>query len=154
VNKYQKDQNLPSLTTDTVTTCIRNLKPEVQRIGVNSQGSKVVNSAWCKARYNWNTQLLIWFGLLDSVPDAAGVVQPWFDQTKLTPIAKTQVGWFDETHTKCTIGGQKADTLKRHVVRFPRDKHGKLDMQAGAYDETGACHTVSMVDKERNDLLV
>jgi hypothetical protein len=62
VNKYQKDQNLPSLTTGTVTTCIRNLRPEVQRIGVKSQGSKDVNSAWCKARYNWNTQLLICFG--------------------------------------------------------------------------------------------
>ena len=114
------------------------MKPQVERIGVKSQGSKDVNSAWCKARYNWNTQLMIRFGLLDSVPDASGTVQPWFDKNKLTPIETTQVGWFDETHTKCTIGGQKADKSKRHVVRFPRDQHGKLDMQAGAYDETGA----------------
>ena len=138
VNQYRKSQNLPSLTTGTVSTCIKNMKPQVERIGVKSQGSKDVNSAWCKARYNWNTQLMIRFGLLDSVPDASGTVQPWFDKNKLTPIETTQVGWFDETHTKCTIGGQKADKSKRHVVRFPRDQHGKLDMQAGAYDETGA----------------
>jgi hypothetical protein len=119
VNKYRtKEQNLPSYTTSAASTCIRNLKPKVERIGVKSQGSKDVNSAWCKARYNWNTQLLIRFGLIDSVPDLLGVQQPWFDKSKLTAIEMTQVGWFDETHTKCTNGGQKADQTKRHVVRF------------------------------------
>jgi hypothetical protein len=81
---------------------------------------------------------MIWFGLLDSVLDASGVVQPWFNEAKLTAIETTQVGWFDETHTKCTIGGQKADQSKWHVVRFPRDKQEKLDLQAGTYNKTGA----------------
>jgi hypothetical protein len=77
VNQYKKEQNLPSLTTVAVSTCIKNLQPKVHRIGVKSQGgSKDPNSAWCKARYNWNTQLMIRFGLMESVPDASGVVQP------------------------------------------------------------------------------
>ncbi len=75
--------------------------------------------------------------MIDSVSDALGVVQPWFDKAKLTAIETTQVGWFDETHTKCTIGGQKADQSKRHVVRFSPPKHGKLDTESGEYDETG-----------------
>jgi hypothetical protein len=46
VNKYRKAQNLPSFTTGAVSTCIKNLKPQVQRIGVKSQCSKDVNSKW------------------------------------------------------------------------------------------------------------
>jgi hypothetical protein len=88
--------------------------------------------------------MLIKLGQLESVPDALGVVQPWFDKEQLTAIDTTQIGWFDETHTKCTIGGQKADQSKRHVVKFPRDKDGKLDMQAGTYDETGTYIPVSL----------
>ena len=80
---------------------------------------------------------MIRFGLIDSVPDSLGILQPWFDKSKLTAIKMTQVGWFDETHTKCTIGGQKADQSKRHVVKFPRDQHGKLDIKGGTYDQTG-----------------
>jgi hypothetical protein len=118
VNKYRKEQNLPSYTSGAVATCIRNLKPKVKQIGVKSQGSKDVSSAWCKARYNWNTQLMMRFGLIDSVPDLLGILQPWFDKSKLTAIKMTQVGWFDETHTKCTIGGQKADQSKKHVVKL------------------------------------
>ena len=64
-------------------------------------------------------------------------MQPWLDKARLNPIETTQVGWFDETHTKCTIGGQKADQSKRHVVKFPQDKNGKIDLQAGVYDPTG-----------------
>jgi hypothetical protein len=49
VNQYRKEQNLPSLTTAAVSTCIKNLQPKVHRIGVKSQGSKDPNSAWCNA---------------------------------------------------------------------------------------------------------
>jgi hypothetical protein len=85
---------------------------------------------------------MIRFGLIGSVPDASGVVQPWFDKSKLKAIEKTQVGWFDKTHTKWTIGGQKADKSKRYVVRFPRDQQGKLDLEGSAYDETGKWGTI------------
>jgi hypothetical protein len=95
---------------------------------------------------------MIRFGLLDSVPNVSGIVQPWFDKDKLTVIETAQIGWFDKTHTKCTIGGQKADKSKMHLLRFPRDKHGKLDMQASAYDETS--DSGMYVDTTRAYLLV
>jgi hypothetical protein len=83
---------LPSYTTGALAMCIRNLKPKVEWIGVKSQGSKDVNSAWCKACYNWNMQLMIRFGLIDYVPDSSGILQPWYDKSKLTAIEMIQVG--------------------------------------------------------------
>jgi hypothetical protein len=41
------------------------------------------------------------------------------DKAKLTVIETSLVGWFDETHPKCTVGGRKADQSKRYTVRFP-----------------------------------
>jgi hypothetical protein len=36
VNQYQKEQNLPSLTTGAIATCIKNLKPNVHTIGIRN----------------------------------------------------------------------------------------------------------------------
>jgi hypothetical protein len=79
---------------------------------------------------------MIRFGLMDAVPYLSGILQPWFDKLKLTAIKMTQVGWFDRMHTKCMIGGQKADQSKRHVVKLLQDQHGKLDIKGGTFDQT------------------
>jgi hypothetical protein len=47
----------------------------------------------------------------------------------LTP---QQVAWWDETHRKCAIGGQRAGAI--HYISFPRTTEGKLELEAGEYD--------------------
>ena len=55
-----------------------------------------------------------------------------FDPDQMPKLKEDQVVWWDETHKKCTIGGQGQNT--NFYIRFPRDKNGKLDMDNGAYD--------------------
>jgi hypothetical protein len=41
VNKYRKEQNLPSYTTGAVATCIRNLKPKVEKLASRARAAKM-----------------------------------------------------------------------------------------------------------------
>jgi hypothetical protein len=69
--------------------CYKKLKPRYREISKIEQGSKDPNSAWSKARLNWNTQLLIRFGLLgkedyEKVRDpTTGEIPKWFDAEQM-----------------------------------------------------------------------
>ena len=44
----------------------------------------------------------------------------------------SQIGWWDETHQKCTIGGIGAGSVNS-FLKFPRDANKKLDLENGTY---------------------
>jgi hypothetical protein len=52
----------------------------------------------------------------------------------MKPLKPQQVAWWDETHRKCIIGGQQAGAT--HYVSFSRTPEGKLDLEAGEYDDS------------------
>jgi hypothetical protein len=89
------------------------------------QRSKDPNPAWSKATLNWNTQLLIRFGLLgkedyEKLRDPTTEEIPkWFDAKQMLRLKMAQVVWWDKTHKKCTIGGQQGGKAT-HFVRFPK----------------------------------
>jgi hypothetical protein len=64
VNQHCKEAGTDSYTLKPIKTCYKKLKPRYWKILKIGQGSYDVNSAWAKARQNWNTQPLIRFGLL------------------------------------------------------------------------------------------
>jgi hypothetical protein len=128
-----------SYTITPVQTCYRNLKPKFKKIRKRSQGFTDVNSPWCKARKNWCSQLLIRF---ESLPEeeleklrnpVTKLLPAWFDIAKLKKLNKSQVGWWNETHKKCQIGGLGNAA---HAVRLHRDANRKLDLEEGTYDDT------------------
>ena len=136
VNRYRQVNNLPSVTYSPIKNCLMRMKPMVNRIGRRAQGSDDINSAWCRARNNWDTQILIRFGKLKGAEleylKKDGSLPDYFNPEKFPKIEVDQVVWWDETHKKCTIGGQGKN--KETYVRFPRDEHGKLDLETGRYD--------------------
>ena len=121
---------------------MKRLKPKHKKVGKCSQGSDDPKSAWARARYNWNTQLLIRFGELkqEDIPkdcyDENNILRPCFDPSKLDSLTLSKVAWWDETHKKCTIGGLGHKSKDRKYTVFPRDENNKLDLENGAYDET------------------
>jgi predicted RNA-binding protein YlxR (DUF448 family) len=64
----------------------------------------------------------------------------------MEPLKPQQVAWWDETHRKCIIGGQRAGAT--HYVRFPRTPEGKLDLEAGKYDDSEVAWVKVKYEKE------
>jgi hypothetical protein len=151
VNKHCEEIGQESYTITPVQTCYRNLKPKFKKIKKRSQGFTDAKSPWCKARKNWYSQLLIRFGSLpedelEKLRDpATGLLPAWFDIEQLKKLHTSQVGWWDETHKKCQIGGMGNAT---HAVRFPRDANGRLDLEEGTYDETEITYLSVKYEKE------
>jgi hypothetical protein len=141
-NQHRKENGLPSLTLSSIRNLVKRLNPKLLKVGKRSQGSDDPNSAWARARYNWNTQLLIRFGVLkkEDIPSDCynedGNLRPCFDPSNLDALTTSMIAWWDETHKKCTIGGLGHSSANRHYAVFPRDENGKLDLENGAYDET------------------
>lgn len=120
-----------------VYSCIRKLKPKVDRVRARSSGSTDVDSAWCRASYGWATQQLVRFGHLESEKFRdveTGKIPAYYDSSKMPKLEEDQVGWFDECHKKCLIGKQLAAGKDTFFV-FPRDENGKIDVANGTYSE-------------------
>ena len=66
--------------------------------------------------------------------DGIDGIPTYFDRTKLTPLCLYAIAWWDETHKKCTIGGQGAGLIDSYY-KFPRDANGKIDLENGKYSE-------------------
>jgi hypothetical protein len=75
-----------------------------------------------------------------------GTLPAWFDPDKMEPLKPQQVAWWDETHRKCIIGGQRAGAT--HYVRFPRTPEGKLDLEAGNFDDSEVAWVNVKYEKE------
>jgi hypothetical protein len=127
VNAYRKKHQLPSLTKGPLRNLLQRLGPQIKKVERRSQGSDDPTSAWARARWYWNTQLLIRFDRLPSeeiekLKDANGNLPLYFQKNLLTPLNIEGIVWWDETHRKCLIGS----AMEFHF-RFKRDTNGKLD---------------------------
>jgi hypothetical protein len=131
---------------------MKRLKPLVRKVKKQAQGSTDPTYKWARAKLGFNTQVLIRFGKL---PEEAfkkiwqrngGTLPAWFDPDKMRPLKPQQVAWWDETHRKCIIGGQRAGAT--HYVRFPRTPEGKLDLEGGKYDESEVAWVNVKYEKE------
>jgi hypothetical protein len=140
INQHRKEAQKPSLTLSPIRHLMKRMKPVVGKVKKQAQGSTDPTSRWARARLGFNTQVLIRFGKLpeeefERIRERHGGTLPaWFDPTQMNPLKPQQVAWWDETHRKCIIGGQRAGAT--HYVRFPRNPEGKLDFNAGKYDDS------------------
>lgn len=119
---------------DSVTySCVRGLalrmKPTFVPVGKRKQGSNDPESDWARARYNFVTQLLIRYGLLEDkdIPrDHNGEIPKWYRKEELTPLHKDGVAHWDETHPQCKAGFEAEGAYVAYIPRFKRDKTGKV----------------------------
>ena len=63
-----------------------------------------------------------------------------YNKDKMPRLFSDQYAQWDEVHKKCTEGEDGGDENKTHVIRFPHDKNGKLDIKNGEYDESIPMH--------------
>jgi hypothetical protein len=140
VNQHRKEAQEESLTLAPIRHLMKRLKPVVRKVKKQAQGSNDPTCKWARARVNFNTQVLIRFGKLPEEEFEKiwqkndGTLSPWFDPDKMQSLTPQQVAWWDETHRKCVISGQRAGAT--HYIRFPRTTEGKLDLEAGEYDSS------------------
>ena len=152
INQHRKESGEDSLTQSPIRHLMKRLKPSVRKVKKQAQGSTDPTSKWARARLGFNTQVLIRFGKLPEEEFEKirqkndGTLPAWFDPEKMKPLKPQQVAWWDETHRKCIIGGQRAGAT--HYVRFPRTPDGKLDLEAGKYDDTEVAWVNVKYEKE------
>jgi len=133
VNEHRRQNGESSFTLAPIYRVSQALKPRKCRIKKRNQGSEDEQSAWCLARKGWVTQLLIRTGKLESQIDpVTGEIPDCFDANKMDMLELSQIGWWDETHQKCTIGGIGAGSVNS-FLKFPRDANKKLDLENGTY---------------------
>jgi hypothetical protein len=118
VNKHCTETEQIPLTQSVVNDTIKPLSPKSSTIKKSKQGSRDAASKWARARFRWTKQLMIRLGLLDS--DSP---EECFCKSKMEPLSMEGIAWWDETHTKCVIGGIGNGLSHFHVI-FPRDDDG------------------------------
>ena len=108
-------------TLSSVISVVKRLNPQLKRVKKRKQGSCDPKSAWARARFLYIKQLMVRLGLYE-------VKEPkerrW-DRDILGHLSLDQIGWWDETHRKCLIGGIR--TNKDFCLQFKRDKNGLLN---------------------------
>jgi hypothetical protein len=62
----------------------------------------------------------------------------------MKPLKPQQIAWWDETHRKCITGQRAGLTTYAFQVRT---RKGKLDLEAGKYDDSW-CAWVNVYEKE------
>ena len=106
VNKHREEIGADAYTMASIYRTCKALQPLYSRMKKVSQGSKDVAAPWSRARYNWVTQLLIRFGMMESVIDPIkGTIKDCFNSAKMDSLNICQIAWWDETHRKCVING-------------------------------------------------
>jgi hypothetical protein len=129
VNKHRTEEGKELYTRSSVVTLSTRLQPEVIKITKIKQGNRSKDSPWAKSRHNWVRQLMIRFGLpveRESVSLPDGSIPDYFNQEKMEPLSIEQIGWWDEMHKECQIGGIGAQK-RNYQLQFKRDENGKLD---------------------------
>jgi hypothetical protein len=151
-NQHRKETEEDSLTQSPIRHLMKRLKPSIRKVKKQAQGSTDPTSKWARARLGFNTQILIRSGKLPEEEfekirqKNGGTLPAWFDPEKMKPLKPQQIAWWDETHRKCIIGGQRAGAT--HYVRFPRTPEGKLDLEAGKYDDSEVAWVNVKYEKE------
>ncbi len=122
-----------------VVLCKKRMKRRVAPVTKYPQGSLDKKSNWAQAHYGWVMQLLLRFDInvcLDLfLKESTGLAVPlWFDETHLRPINKFGIGWWDEIHKKCEIGGYLGEQ-----VLNARNDDGEYDSQSDCSTQPYAC---------------
>jgi hypothetical protein len=152
VNQHRKETGEEFLTQSPIRHLMKRLKPSVRKVKKQAQGSTNQTSKWARARLAFNTRFVIRFGKLPEEEfekirqKNGGTLPAWFDPDKREPLKPQQVAWWDKTHRKCIIGEQRAGAT--HYVRFPRTPEGKLDLEAGKYDDSEVAWVNVKYEKE------
>ena len=134
VNKHREEIGADAYTMASIYRTCKALQPLYSRMKKVSQGSKDVAAPWSRARYNWVTQLLIRFGMMESVIDPIkGTIKDCFNSAKMDSLNICQIAWWDETHRKCVINGAGREI--EFTIKFKRDADGKLDVKNGKYSD-------------------
>jgi hypothetical protein len=129
VNKHRTETEKIPLTRSVVNHTIKRLSPKSSTIKKSKQGSRDAASKWARARFRWTKQLMVRLGLLGS--DSS---EDCFCYSKMEPQSMEGIAWWDETHTKCVIGGI-GNGLSHFHVKFPRDEDGKVDLKNSSYSD-------------------
>ena len=83
-------------------------------------------------------------GLINMQDEEIGPVRRAFVKKEVGPLSLNQIVWWDETHRMCVIGmGSKV-----FVLKFLRDKTGKLDCDGGEYSSKKCTHLNVKYEKE------
>jgi hypothetical protein len=127
VNKHRMETEKIPLTRSVVNDTIKQLSPKSSTIKKSKQGSRDAASKWARAGFCWMKQLMIRLGLLDS--DSS---EECFCSLKMEALSMEGIAWWDETHTKCVIGGI-GNGLSHFHVKFPRVEDGKGDLKNDSY---------------------
>ena len=58
----------------------------------------------------------------------------WYDKEQLPFLTYTQIVFFNEVHIQQVSGPPVTSKVNEHIIRFPRDEEGNIDVKTGKYD--------------------
>ena len=149
-----------------IISVVQRLNPQLKRVRKRKQGSCDPDAPWSRARVLYIKQLMVRLGVFDPQKETFGPVERRFDRNSLGHLSIDQIGWWDETHRKCLIGGIR--TSKDFCLQFKRNKQGLLDPDGEyskrdlvklnvKYESEGrfglGCAKVSKLNKQTNNYL-
>ena len=150
VNTHREVEELPSLTVSAVRTCIKKLQPAKAKVKDEKQGTLDATTPTAKARFGWCVQLALRLNIM-SLEDAKkylvkenvikgtdSELPSEYDPAKLTSLSVDQFVTWDEVHKKVMPGsddGYVKSPYKDHILKFPRDANGKIDLLNGSYSK-------------------
>ena len=123
---YRKAEGLDPISYSAIVGCFNRMAKKVSHADKKGAGTDDIEAVWSIARYRWCKQLLIRLGVIiydgndgkyeeGQEANLEGMANPpdYFNKDKLTPIEMTQIGWWDETHTKVRI----MNVCAYHVIK-------------------------------------
>ena len=116
VNEHLAEEGREGTTMSAILSVIQRLNPQIKRIQKRKQGSSDPKSPWARARKMWVTQLMIRLGTFNMQEKIFGPLEKRWDRDVLGHLSLDQIGWWDETHRKCMIGGIRAK--KEYCLQF------------------------------------
>ena len=148
VNNQREVKELPSVCISAVGTYIAKLKPLVEKVRKEKHRSLDKNAPTCKAIFLWCLQFSLRLNLMTvvyarSIPAEKKIIEAKegkspkeFDTANLTYLFVDQFVKWDEFHRKVIPrydDGYICTLYKDHIMKFPHNNNGKLDVSNGTY---------------------
>ena len=168
VNTRRRKKGLVEVGRSVIVSTIKTLQAVQIPIVQVSQGCSDPYSTWAMAGFNQAKQMLVRLGTIsppfndppmpprDDLPTNqvySNSDPKYFDASELGKLAATQIVFFDETHPKCEITSMARGLGRRVVSRVKKDKHGKVYLNEGSYQNTDPSTLKCKYDKEIRLLL-
>ena len=148
VKNHRQVEEIPSVCISGVGTGIAKLKPLAEKVKNKKQGSLDINTPTCKSRFSWCLQLSLQLKIV-TVGDAQNIlvkkkiiemkedkVPKEFDPANLNNLFVDQFFTWDEFHREVIPGsddGYVCNPYKDHIIKFPHNENGKLDVSNRTY---------------------